>query len=137
MPFLFFKYFQRCCKYPIFANDHELMLHKNLHIKRLLAGIMLVLFAFSVTPRNVLHDLFANHTDETVLSKRSNSTSVKTFDYLCKTDNLVVESPFIESITHFNFSAFAAYPKHRILTSYFFSSSKYFFFEHRGPPAVA
>ncbi len=113
------------------------MLHKNLHIKRLLAGIMLVLFAFSVTPRNILHELFANHTDETVLSKKSNSTSLKTFDYLCKTENLVAESPFIESITRFDLSTFPAYPKHLILTSYFFSSTKYFFFEHRGPPTVA
>jgi hypothetical protein len=112
------------------------MLHKNLHIKRLLAGIMLVLFAFSVTPRNILHELFANHTDETVLSKKTNSATVKTFDYLCKTENLVVESPFIENIAHFDFSTYAAYSNHPIFTSYFFYSSKYFFFEHRGPPAT-
>ena len=112
------------------------MLHKNLHIKRLLAGIMLVLFAFSVTPRNILHTFFANHTDETVLSKKSNTATVKTFDYLCKTDNLVVESPFIESVVHFDFSVFTPFVQHLIPTSYFFHSSKYFFFEHRGPPAI-
>jgi hypothetical protein len=112
-------------------------LYKQSHIKRFVAGIFLLLFAFSITPRNVLHDLFANHIDKTTLSKKSNSAQVKTFDYLCKCDNLVVESPFIESVQHFDFSINAPFPQHRILTSYFFLSTRYFFFEHRGPPAIA
>jgi len=112
------------------------MLYRNSYIRSIVAGLMLVFFAFSITPRNVLHDLFANHTDETTLSKKSNSTSVKTFDYLCKCDNLVAESPFIESTTHFDFSTLSPFSQHLILTSYFFYSSRYFFFEHRGPPAI-
>jgi hypothetical protein len=113
------------------------MLHKNLHIKRFVAGLLLLLFAFSVTPRNIVHDLFANHTDETVLSKKSNSATVKTFDFLCKCDNTVVESPFIETIAHFDFSTDTPFAQHLIHTSYFFYSSQHFFFEHRGPPAIA
>ena len=113
------------------------MLYKNSYIRSIVACLLLVLFAFSITPRNILHDLFANHTDEVVISKKSNSQAVKTFDYLCKCDNLVVESPFIESVQHFDFSINAPFPQHRILTSYFFLSTRYFFFEHRGPPAIA
>ncbi|HMG82062.1 MAG TPA: hypothetical protein VK559_03425 [Ferruginibacter sp.] len=113
------------------------MLYNQSHIKRFVAAIFLVLFAFSVTPRNVLHDWFANHKDETSLSKNSGSPTLKTFDYLCKTDNLVAESPFIESIPQFDFSTLQPFTQYQILTAYFFYSSQHFFFEHRGPPAIA
>jgi hypothetical protein len=112
------------------------MLHNHVNIKRFIAGIFLLLFAFSIMPRNVLHDLFANHIDKTTLSKKSNTSQVKTFDYLCKCDNLVVESPFIETVPHFDFSINAPFAQHLILTSYYFNSIQYFFFEHRGPPAT-
>jgi hypothetical protein len=112
------------------------MLNNNLHIKRFLAGIFLLLFAFSITSRNVLHDMFANHVDKTTLSKKSNSAQIKTFDYLCKCDNLVAESPFIESVPRFDFSVNAPFAQRLILTSYYFHSTQYFFFEHRGPPAT-
>ena len=113
------------------------MLHKNIFIRRLLAGTMLVLFAFSITPRNVLHALFANHTDETSLSKRSGTSQVKTFDYLCKCDNSVVESPFIQSMADFEVPVFLPFPLYTGITPYFFYATGYFFFEHRGPPAIA
>jgi hypothetical protein len=112
------------------------MLYKNSYIRSIVTGLLLVLFAFSITPRNILHDLFANHTDEVTISKKSNSPSVKTFDYLCKCDNLVAESPFIESSSHFDFSAFPPFSQHPVLTAYSFYSTAYFFFEHRGPPAT-
>jgi hypothetical protein len=113
------------------------MIQKKLYIKNIVTSVLLVLFAFSTTPRNILHDLFANHKDEVSLSKKTSSSQVKTFDYLCKVENTVVESPFIESSSHFDFSTFPQVTQHSIFTSYFFTSSKYFFFEHRGPPAIA
>jgi hypothetical protein len=113
------------------------MFRKNSYIKGIVAGLMLVLFAFSVTPKNILHALFADHKDEVYLSKGSNSPQVKTFDYLCKIDTTVVESPFIESSTHFEFAAFQPQVQYLIITSYFFNSTPHFFFEHRGPPAIA
>ena len=56
------------------------MLRKNSYIKNIVTALLLLLFAFSVTPRNILHAIFANHTDEVSLSKKSNSPQVKTFD---------------------------------------------------------
>ncbi|HTB52809.1 MAG TPA: hypothetical protein VK718_08535 [Ferruginibacter sp.] len=113
------------------------MLYKNSYIRSSVAGLLLVLFAFSVTPRNILHELFANHTDETTLSKKSDAAQLKKLDLLCKCDNLVVESPFIESIIHFECASFQPFSQHPIITSYFFYSPQYFFFEHRGPPFAA
>src|ERR1700754_505865 len=64
-------------------------------IKHLLASFLLVLFAFSVTPRKFLHDLVANHKDVPGKFAHDPHTRVQKSTYNCHTEDLVVESPYI------------------------------------------
>jgi hypothetical protein len=56
---------------------------------------MLVLFGFSVTPKLLLHTLFANHKDATASRPISDNIELSTSGFHCDVDNLVVESPFL------------------------------------------
>jgi len=56
---------------------------------------MLVLFAFSGTPKKFLHDLVAHHRDTKSKFSRDGHTSVQRSIYSCHIEDLVVESPLI------------------------------------------
>jgi hypothetical protein len=60
---------------------------------------MLVLFAFSGTPKKFLHDLVARHKDTRSKFSPGSHTGVQQSFYNCHTEDLVVESPFIEGAT--------------------------------------
>jgi hypothetical protein len=65
-------------------------------IRRLLAGLLLVLFAFSGTPKRFLHDLVAHHKDTRSKFSPGAHAGVQQSFYNCHTEDLVVESPFME-----------------------------------------
>src|ERR1700731_2549167 len=98
---------------------------------------MLVLFAFSVTPRKLLHDVFANHKDGySNLSGTPGLPQVSSTVFNCQCDNLVAESPFIDDsspIEIFTPGLFAEY-KSGLVTS--IHAEQQFFFGLRGPPAI-
>ncbi len=67
-------------------------------IHRLLAGLMLVLFAFSITPKKFLHNLVANHQDAVAVSfshDDGHTAQVSKAGYHCPCDQLVVQTPFV------------------------------------------
>ncbi len=104
-------------------------------IKQLCAGLLLLLFAFSNTPKKTLHDFFANHKDVPVRSSRSKTIQFSQSGFNCHCDDLVVESPFIGSLPSPELTAPApcrpvAYPA--IRTAFFPAPPRYF--ELRGPP---
>lgn len=49
------------------------MLYKRHHILRFWSLLMLIIFTISITPKNYLHDLFANHTHVFVIKKDHSS----------------------------------------------------------------
>ena len=57
---------------------------------------MLVLFAFSGTPKKFLHDLVANHRDTRSKFASNAHAGVQQSIYSCHIEDLVVESPFME-----------------------------------------
>lgn len=64
----------------------------------MLSGLLLVLFAFSITPKKVLHDLAANHKDTHEKRCADNPIAkITKSGYTCNTEDLVVESPFIQN----------------------------------------
>ncbi|HVU54797.1 MAG TPA: hypothetical protein VHD83_07070 [Puia sp.] len=65
-------------------------------IRRILAGLLLALFAFSGTPKKFLHDLVVHHKDTVSRFAHDTHTGVQSSYYSCHTEDLVVESPFIE-----------------------------------------
>ncbi len=58
---------------------------------------MLIVFAFSITPTILLHDLLANHTDTVRKQADSDREQVGKKLYYCYCDNIVAESPFTDS----------------------------------------
>jgi hypothetical protein len=70
------------------------MLFNNSTIRTYFAALILVVFAYSITPKIVLHNLVANHIDKSkVLNNDITELSASGFN--CKCDNLVAESPFV------------------------------------------
>lgn len=57
---------------------------------------MLVLFAFSGTPKKFIHDLVVYHKDTRSKFAPDAHTSVQRSFFNCHVEDLVVESPFIE-----------------------------------------
>ena len=59
---------------------------------------MLLLFAFSITPKKTLHDFFANHRDMPSKCTGDGGMAKITFaGFHCHCEDLVVVSPFIET----------------------------------------
>jgi len=110
-------------------------LYKNPVIRFLSAALLLVLFAFSITPKKSLHDVLTNHKDQTHKAAAAGTHELSKAGFNCKCDNLVAESPFtphqqtVELFIPQYFSTATSSLAHH----YYFSS--FFFFEHRGPPA--
>lgn len=72
------------------------MLQKS-HILKLVTGFILVVFAFSITPRKVWHDLVANHKDLATshyqTSKKGDQVHRTVIN--CNCDQLVVAAAFV------------------------------------------
>jgi len=98
---------------------------------------MLALFAFSITPKLLLHDLVANHKDTPLKCGDDNNQKFIVAGFNCDCDNLVVESPFV----HTFFDSEIIVPQ--IFSQYINSAVKdpiavnQFYFELRGPPSMA
>ena len=70
--------------------------------RRIISGVLLVLFTFSITPKKILHDLVAAHTDAkpgTFLSN-THTAQIHKSGINCQVDQLIVESPFLEIEVH-------------------------------------
>jgi hypothetical protein len=59
-----------------------------------------VLFAFSITPKIVLHNLVANHKDGKTKTSLPDaySTQLSKASFNCQCDNLISESPFVAEV---------------------------------------
>ena len=105
-------------------------------IKRLLAGVMLFIFAFSVTPKKILHDLVANHKDSRVVASASAITKISVDGFTCKCDNLVAESPFTDAVDQYELSASTSFAVQESAMPACIYVSTHFFFSLRGPPVM-
>jgi len=106
-------------------------------IRQFLAGLLLIVFAFSITPRQVLHDWLANHEDGVTHCSLGDVTHFSTDGFHCNCDNLVAESPFTCQDGLFEFRPAQVYaPMQGAVLPCFYVQTP-FFFSLRGPPAVA
>jgi hypothetical protein len=115
-------------------SSKSLLAQKTI-IRQLLAGVLLLVFTFSVTPKKFLHDAIANHKDKPELATNGNEPQLSYAGFMCKCDNLVAESPFTDEPIYFDFAAVKPVSVQKDTTLYHFYSSTFFFFELRGPPA--
>jgi hypothetical protein len=74
-------------------------------IRKFSAGFLLILFAFCVTPKKVLHDLVAHHRDGALAG--SMKSQFLHAGYHCHFDDLVVDSPFVTEISPFEIKIFS------------------------------
>jgi hypothetical protein len=112
-------------------------LYTNPIIKKFVAGLMLLLFAVSIMPKQFLHEKITGH--KHTYEKPGDSVTFKPVknNFQCSWHNDVVESPFTnqadQQLPH-PFVAHSSYFNHYILSYY---SPEYFFSSLRGPPSMA
>src|SRR5258706_15372699 len=109
----------------------NIYVEQKLIIRQLLAGVLLLVFAFSITPKKFLHDAIANHEDKVVLISPGDTPQFSNTGFICKCDNLVAESPFTDESVYFDFAPLQLFSVQKDATLYHFYSSTYFFFELR------
>jgi hypothetical protein len=109
---------------------------KNQSIKKVVAAVMLIVFAFSVTPTIFLHNWVANHKDSVNRSAAAHKEQVSKKLFSCHCDNIVAESPFTEPDVVILVPAIQIFSLQKFDKRVCFSSSQYIFFSRRGPPAV-
>lgn len=107
-------------------------------IRKFIALVMLVVFAFSITPQKNIHDLIAKHSDPTKCNVHKDVPvdQVENTSIHCSYDNLVVASPFVD----YHFSIQITTPEQAIIKNTIFSSYEIsnliHSFESRGPPVI-
>ncbi|SDW95426.1 hypothetical protein SAMN05444410_107145 [Hydrobacter penzbergensis] len=108
-------------------------------IHRLLAGWLLLLFAFSITPKKFLHNLVANHQDATAMNfprENTGASQLSKAGYHCPCEQLVVQTPFVyqsASIDYTIVPVFVTYQDQQFVSTYSTAPDVSFL---RGPPAL-
>ena len=125
------------CQYLHLQQSSKYLLAQKPIIKQLLAGVLLLVFTFSIAPKKYLHDAIANHTDKSIIVAPGDNAQLSHAGFICKADNLVAESPFTNEAQHFDFAAVQVFSVKQSLPLYHFYSSAVFFFELRGPPSFS
>jgi hypothetical protein len=122
---------------PLFLQQSSKK-YLSLHpvIRRLLAGAMLIVFAFGVTPKKILHDLVANHKDNRVVASASAIIKISADGFTCKCDNLVAESPFTDAVDQHVLPAATSFAVQESAMLACIYVSTHFFFSLRGPPTA-
>ena len=95
---------------------------------------MLLLFAFSITPKLVLHVFFAGHTDQAAAKKDGCAFEFNKAGFNCDKDGSVATSPFVADEPVTLFYTFIPFSKY-IPAPVRLSSAAKIFFPLRGPPA--
>jgi hypothetical protein len=103
-------------------------------IRQISAAFLLLLFAFSITPRKVLHDWIANHTDRIEQVTKENTVQAKINGFNCNCESLVAESPFTIASSFIEFIAPAVFAVHKDRLHCRIYTTTLFFVELRGPP---
>jgi hypothetical protein len=103
-------------------------------IRNALAGLMVLLFAFSITPKILLHDLIADHKDRPIGTIDSKTRQFDASGYHCHCDDLVVESPFLDDCFSLHIKPIADPGSQYCVSDHLFHFTPRFYFALRGPP---
>lgn len=119
------------------SNKNNLL--QNKIIKKSIAGLLLLLFAFSITPKKILHDLIANHKDTISKFPSANGKSqhINKATIYCHCEDLVAESPFTDPSVLIEILKPVVFSDQPVLRIFNFHSQHQLFFELRGPPAFS
>lgn len=124
--------------FPYFATLYQLHLKANSFIRPLVALAMLLLFLLSITPRQYLHDIFADHRDIAVHTHDTDEDQLNTTGFNCNTHDQVAESPFTGHTAQPGITPPLLFPtattQHLLTHVRLHSPSA---IDGRGPPAIA
>ncbi|MDQ6814784.1 MAG: hypothetical protein M3040_13690 [Bacteroidota bacterium] len=103
-------------------------------LQRIIAILLMCIFALSITPSVVFHNLFSTHKDHDIAHNHTHSNEIAKAGINCHFNNLVCKNHFIilstaPSSASKDFSARAM-----ITSAQHFYSQHHFFAELRGPP---
>jgi hypothetical protein len=100
--------------------------------------MMILVFAMSITPKQLLHNLFSNHNDISYSHSRNNNSQpqINKAGINCQCVDFVAESPFIDINDVVNIIPVFFHDKKAWYCSAPYSLYK-FFSEFRGPPSLA
>jgi hypothetical protein len=96
-----------------------------------------LLFAFSITPRKTLHDLFVSHTDGTPVGVKNGEAQLSTAGFYCDTQSLVAESAFTATHGFAVVTPFVVFSQPSTVHLYQVHRLTHFFFSLRGPPSFS
>ena len=112
-------------------------MHKRAIIRYFSCAFLILAFAVAVTPKIVLHDLAAHHTDIFIKLSDVHTDQINKSVFQCALDHLVAESPFVDDGYAFRLSV----PLVFSIVEDSFSASRYFYdhliFGLRGPPSFS
>ena len=110
-------------------------MYKNKTIRSFVTGLLLCLFTFSATPKQWLHDIFADHKDFYSNAVGDHIQFIKS-GFHCECDNLVVNTPFIHVEGPKELTISKIFPAYEVTDITNWNAGHYFLFHLRGPPAV-
>ena len=96
---------------------------------------MLCTFLLSITPKQVLHIISANHKDQPS-KKISDKTEYSQVGFNCDCNSIVATSPFTGTADKIEISRAVDFPVYTENVLVSLSSTDKFYFELRGPPAI-
>jgi hypothetical protein len=106
------------------------------NIKPFLAVPLLVIFAFSATPKLFLHNLIANHKDGSS-SGGSKMQQFSVASFHCDCENLVVQVPYLDNPVHSQGPFSKIFQRFQIKKEKPAYPIHYFIFGFRGPPTMS
>ena len=110
---------------------------KNQIIRKSSALFLLVLIGLATTPKLVLHNIFANHRDSSFQLGKEGHANLANAVINCHAQDLVVEAPFINhSINELSIPVVSLQLPYTETVTALLSLTE-FYFELRGPPAIA
>ena len=93
---------------------------------------MLVIFAFSMTPKVILHNLIVDHKDTHIPSGKD--AQVGKTGFLCDCESQVVVLPYLNHVDNYQLKIPRSFQIYRTPVGYSFHSVSQFIFGLRGPP---
>jgi hypothetical protein len=106
---------------------------KNQTIKSFVSGALLCLFSLSITPKQWLHNIFADHKDFYTHTVGDHLQFTKS-GFHCDCDNLVVNTPFIHVDGPNESTGIQIFPAYEAIINNASTPGHDYFFHLRGPP---
>lgn len=108
---------------------------QHIIVKRLFSVLLMGIFLLSITPKQVLHNLFADHEDHPT-NRTNNQLQYNAGGYNCDVNATVATTPFIEVDPVNSIGIFRVFEQFTpSLFSYILSITGYYY-SLRGPPVV-